>query len=138
MPLDHHFSGRPRARQLFDAYLAAVQSLGPVTVVSSKSRIAFMTRVRFGGCQVRKDWLLASFWLVREVRSPRFSKVETLGPRIWLYSIPIRDESDIDDEFMAWLAEARLVGDQEHLGGVLDDQPGPDHDAGKEQTTSVP
>ena len=120
VPIDDHFRGRPRARQLFDSYLTAVRSLGPVTVVSSKSRIAFMTRVRFAGCQVRKDWLLAAFWLVRQVRSPRFSKVESLGPRIWLYHFPIRDESDIDDEMMAWMAEARLVGDQEHLGGALD------------------
>jgi hypothetical protein len=118
--LSEHFRGRPRARELFDAYLAAVQRLGPITVVSSKTRIAFMTRVRFGGCQVRKDWLRAAFWLVREVRSPRFTKVETLGPRVWLYHVAIRDESDLDDEFMAWMKEARLVGDQEHLGGVLD------------------
>lgn len=123
MPLETHFEGRPRARELFAAYLAAVRSLGPVTVVSSKSRIAFMTRVRFAGCQVRKDWLLAGFWLVRRIESARFSKVESLGPRIWLYWFPIRAESDIDAEMISWLAEARLVGDQEHLGGVLDPLP---------------
>jgi hypothetical protein len=122
VPLDDHFIGRPRARQLFDRYLAAVESLGPVTVVSSMSRIAFMTRVRFGGCQVRKDWLLAAFWLVREVRSARFTNVERLGPKVWLYHLAIRDESDLDAEFMSWMAEARLIGDQEHLGGVLDTQ----------------
>jgi hypothetical protein len=133
--LDEHFRGRPRSRELFDAYLAAVRSLGPITIVSSKTRIAFMTRVRFGGCQVRKDWLLAAFWLVREVRSPRFSKVETLGPKVWLYHFPIREKSDLDEEFMGWMAEARLIGDQQHLGGVLDDQP---EVAGKVQTTSVP
>ena len=120
VPLDAHFAGRPRARELFDAYLAAVKSLGAVTIVSSKTRIAFMRRVRFGGCQVRKDWLLAAFWLVRRIESPRFTKVESLGPRIWLYYFPIRDEMDIDAEMMSWLAEARLIGDQEHLGGVLD------------------
>ena len=123
VPIDAHFEGRPHARELFDAYLAAAESFGAVTVVSSKMRIAFMTRVRFAGCQVRKNWLLAHFWLVRRIESPRFTKVETLGPRVWLYSFTIRDESDIDAEVMTRMAEARLVGDQEHLGGVLEFQP---------------
>jgi hypothetical protein len=116
VPLERHFEGRPRARQLFDAYLAALESQGDVTIVSSKTRIAFMTRVRFAGCQVRKDWLLAGFWLARKVDSPRFSKVEYLGPKAWVYYLPIRDEPDLDEEFLSWLAEARRVGNQEHLG----------------------
>jgi hypothetical protein len=87
--------------------------------VSSKTRIVFMTRVRFAGSQVRKDWLLAHFWLVRPIESPRFVKVERIGPRVWLYWFKIRDESELDTEFMSWMAEARMIGDQEHLGGVL-------------------
>jgi hypothetical protein len=105
---------------LFDAYLSALRGLGPVTVISSKSRIAFMTRVRFGSLQVRKDWLALQFWLVREIRSSRFTKTEHLGPRIVLYTLPLRAEAEIDAELMSWMAEARLIGDQEHLGGVLD------------------
>jgi hypothetical protein len=58
----------------------------------------------FRGRPRARDWLLAAFWLVRRVESPRFSKVETLGPRIWLYYFRIRDESDIDDEMMASIA----------------------------------
>jgi hypothetical protein len=120
VPLDRHFTGKPRARQLFDAYVAALRRSGEITVVSSKTRIAFMTRVRFAGCQVRKDWLMAGFWLTRKVESPRFAKVEYLGPKAWVYSVPIRDEGDLNDELLGWLQEARMVGDQEHLGGALD------------------
>jgi hypothetical protein len=38
---------------------------------------------------------------------------------MWLYNFPIRDESDIEDEMMAWPPESRLFGDQEHLGEAL-------------------
>jgi hypothetical protein len=57
IPLDAHFEGRPRARQLFDAFLAAVNLTGdePVTVVVSKGRIELMTRARFAGAVIHRD-----------------------------------------------------------------------------------
>ena len=44
IPLETHFVGRPRARRLFDAYLAALEADGPITVSVSKTRIELMTR----------------------------------------------------------------------------------------------
>ena len=70
VPLERHFVGRPRARQLFDAYLAAVESQGPVTVSVSRSRIEIMTRARFTGAAVRKDSLRSTLWLKRRVVLP--------------------------------------------------------------------
>jgi hypothetical protein len=110
--LDTHFVGKPRARQLFDAWLAAVESTGPVTVSISKTRIEFMTRARFTGAIVRRDYLKSALWLKRKADSPRFTKVEQLGKSDWLHHFEIHDESDIDDELMALVREARLVGDQ--------------------------
>ncbi|MGH2356681.1 MAG: DUF5655 domain-containing protein [Candidatus Limnocylindria bacterium] len=82
------------------------------TVSVSKTRIEIMTRARFTGAQVRRDYLKVGLWLKRRVESPRFTKVEHLGQSDWLYYFDIRDESDIDDELLALLRESRTVGDQ--------------------------
>jgi hypothetical protein len=115
--IDEQFAGRPRARELFEAYRAAVESLGPLTLVLNKTGIAFMTRVRFAGCQPRRDRLRTTLWLKRRVESPRFARVDFYGHDDWVYTIDLRDESEIDAELMTLLREARAVGDQEHLRG---------------------
>jgi Domain of unknown function (DUF5655) len=114
VPLDAHFVDRPRARQLFDAYRAAVESQGPLTISVSRTRIEFMTRARFTGAVVRRDYLKSTLWLKRKADSPRFTRVEQLGRHDWLHHFEIHDESEIDDDLMALVREARSVGDQEY------------------------
>jgi hypothetical protein len=113
VPLESHFVGRPRARELFDAYVAALEREGPITISVSRTRIEIMTRTRFTGAVVRKDYLRGSLWLKRRAESPRFVKIDHVGGRDWVHSFEIRDERDLDDELMALLREARQVGDQE-------------------------
>jgi hypothetical protein len=79
VPLGAHFVGRPRARELFEAYRRAVESIGPVEVVSNRTDLTFMTRVRFAGCQARKDWLQCTLWLKRRAACTRFVKEEVPG-----------------------------------------------------------
>jgi hypothetical protein len=112
--LESHFAGKsPRARELFDAWLAAVRSTGPVTVSVSKTRIEFMTRARFTGAVIRHDYLKSALWLKRRAWSRHFTKVELLGRSDWLHHFEIHDETDIDAELMGLVVEARAVGDQE-------------------------
>ena len=113
VPLESHFVGRPRARELFDAYVAVLEREGPVTISVSKTRIEIMTRARFTGAVVRRDYLRSSLWLKRRVDSPRFVKIEHFGGDDWGHYFAIRDEADIDDELVSLLREARKVGDQE-------------------------
>jgi hypothetical protein len=111
VPLEHHFEGRPAARELFAVLLSAMEREGPVTVSVSKTRIELMTRARFVGVQVRRDWLRLGFWLKREIASPRFSRVDHYG-RDHVYQLALHDPVQLDDELQAWLREARSVGDQ--------------------------
>jgi hypothetical protein len=115
IPLDAHFVGRPRARQLFDAFLTAVNATGdvPVDVIVSKGRIELMTRARFAGADVHRDYIRIGFWLKRRLETDRF-RVEVYPPRDWVYRLDLRDEGQIDDELRALLREARIVGDQRH------------------------
>jgi hypothetical protein len=110
--LADHFGDRPRSEELYRAVLAMLEREGPVTVSVSRTRIEFMTRARYAGVQVRRDWLRLGFWLKRRVDSDRFLRAEHLGRRDWIYQLAIRDESDLDDELASWLREARTVGDQ--------------------------
>ena len=112
--LDDHFVGKGRVRELFDAYRARVEAFGPVSLDVKKTRIAFMTRVRFGGCQVRRDRLRAAVWLKRRVDSPRIVRTEFLPPDNWIHEFDIRAVTDLDDEAVGWLREAYDIGDQRH------------------------
>ena len=97
---------------LFDAFRSAIESAGPVTLVSNKTNIGFMTRARFAGCVPRKDYLSAHVWLKRRVDCPRVRRVEQYGRHDFVLRFDIREVTDIDVEVMKLLAEARTVGDQ--------------------------
>ncbi|MGZ3587015.1 MAG: hypothetical protein ACXWQ6_11490 [Candidatus Limnocylindrales bacterium] len=115
VPWEAQFEGRPKARALWDALRAMVEAEGPVTVVSTKTGLGFMTRVRFGGCQVRKDYLRCGVWLKRRYESPRIVRLEQWGPRDFGMFFLVREPEDLDDEVRRLFREARAVGDQAHL-----------------------
>ena len=113
-PLERHFEGKGNARELFDAFRAAVESTGPVTLVSNTTSLGFMTRTRFAGCQPRKDYLSAAVWLKRRFSSPKVRRIDQYGPHDFVIRFDIKSPADIDDEVRSLIAEARLVGDQRH------------------------
>ena len=46
--IEQHFTGKPPViREIFDAFRAAVEELGPVRVLPEKTRIAFQIRMSF-------------------------------------------------------------------------------------------
>jgi hypothetical protein len=114
VPPEQHFEGRPEARRLFDQLLAALEREGPVTVSVSKTRVEIMTRARFAGVEVRRDWLRLHFWLKRVIASPRFARIDHYG-RDHVYTLALRSADQLDDELRGWLREARSVGDQEAI-----------------------
>jgi hypothetical protein len=113
-PLEKHFAGKDKARDLFEVFRAAVESTGPVTLVLNKTNIGFMTRTRFAGCQPRKDYLSAAVWLKRKPDSARARRIEQYGARDFIVRFDIRCPEDVDDEVRKLIAEARQVGDQRH------------------------
>lgn len=114
-PLDHHLKNDRKLHALWDAFLAAVREIGPVRVVSNKTRLGVMVRVRFAGVAPRKGWLRAGMWLTRRVRSKRFVKVENVAPRCWIHWFDLCEPDDIDSEIRKYLREAYAIGRQEHL-----------------------
>lgn len=114
--LEAHFARRPpEVRELFDAFLAALEEIGPVEVLPQKTRIAFHVRMSFAQVTPRKDGLEGHFVLTRRVENPRFLEVTTFSRRNHLHRFRIRRPEEIDAEFMAWMREAYAVGEQRHL-----------------------
>lgn len=110
--VDEFFAGRdPALRRLFEAYVAFVEGIGPFSIDVAKTRISFQARVRFAGVvRLRRDGLVAGFWLKRRIESPRFTRVEHIPPSNWIYQFLVRAPEDLDDEARTWLEEAYRVG----------------------------
>jgi hypothetical protein len=107
----------PRLERLYDEFLRFVRRFGPVTVNVNKTRISFQGRVRFAGVAgLRKDALVAGFWLKRRIASPRFTTVEFIPPNNYVYRFRLADRADLDAEVEAWLREAYEVGAQRYAG----------------------
>jgi hypothetical protein len=114
--LDVHFAGKPAlVREIYDAFLAMLEELGPVTVLPEKTRIAFQTRMSFAQLTVRRDWVLGHFVLARRVEDPVLCKVETISPRNHVHHFRLDTPEDVA-RLRRFAREAYAVGQQEHLG----------------------
>jgi len=114
--LEDHFHGRPaEVRALFDAFLAALEEIGPVTVLPQKTRIAFHVRMSFAQVTPRRDGLDGHLILARRIEDPRFLEVQTFSPRNHLHRFRIMNIEEIDVRMRAWMREAYAVGEQRHL-----------------------
>jgi hypothetical protein len=117
--LADHFRGKPpEIRALFDQVVATVRAIGPVRILAEKTRISFQGRMSFAQVTPRKHWLDGHVVLARRLEHPRFRSIQTFSPRNHLHTFRLTQPTDIDADFRAWLAEAYLVGDQQHLGTV--------------------
>ncbi|HXE74939.1 MAG TPA: DUF5655 domain-containing protein [Candidatus Xenobia bacterium] len=115
VPLAKHFAGcDPSVRQTFDALLAALRRAGPIRVVSSKTRITFMVRMRFGSVTPQKRALPGGFFLTRPARHPLLKPGLTYGG-LHGYRFRLTHPQQIDASLRALLAEAYQVGAQKHL-----------------------
>jgi hypothetical protein len=110
VPLDSHFDGRPELRRVFEAFVAAAEENGPVTVNATKSRITLQARMRFAAVEPRQHHLNAHVVLQRPLDRPRFTKVEHVPPRYYVHKFRLERPEDVDDELRGWLAEAYVSG----------------------------
>jgi len=114
--LESHFKHKsPRIRFLFDVFLDAVNSIGPVVVLPEKTRIAFHVRMSFAQVTPRQNWLDGHLVLARRLDNLRFRSIQTFSARNHVHNFRLMRHSDVDDEFREWLAEAYAVGEQKHL-----------------------
>jgi Domain of unknown function (DUF5655) len=114
--LESHFAGKPPlVRDIYDAFLAMLEEIGPVTVLPEKTRIAFQTRMSFAQLTVRRHWVIGHFVLARRVEDALFTKVETFSPRNHVHHFRLDSPEEVAG-LRDFAREAHAVGRQEHLG----------------------
>jgi len=69
----------------------------------------------FAAFMPRRAWLVGHLVLAREIRSPRFTRIDVYSPRNVVHQFKLRAPDEVDEQFATWLAEAYQVGIQEHL-----------------------
>ncbi len=115
--LDHHFSGKPpEIRALFDAFLARIEALGPVTVLPQKTRIAFHVRMSFAQLTPKQGWIDGHLVLAEKREHPLIHRYRRFSPRNHLHEFRLRTQAELTPDFEALIAEAYAVGEQKHLG----------------------
>ena len=113
--LESHFAGKPPlVRAIYEAFLAMIEEIGPVTVLPEKTRIAFQTRMSFAQLTVRRQWVLGHFVLARRAEDARFRKIETISPRNHVHHFRLDEPAEVE-ALSAYAREAYAVGRQDHL-----------------------
>ena len=114
--LDRHFRGKPPAiRETFDAFVAAIEAIGPVKVLPQATRIAFQTRMSFAQVTPKQGWIDGHLVLADRYEQPLFRRVTTYSPRNHTHEFRLVSAADLTPEFRRFLAMAYAVGEQEHL-----------------------
>ncbi len=107
----------PRARALFQGFVTLLETCGPVTPAPAKTRVAFMTRVRFASVNSLSDRALkAHFGLPYRLDSPRIEKIDFYPPGWYVHNFRVTRVEELDEELREWLCESRrLMGNQERF-----------------------
>lgn len=104
--IEAFFADRPDARRTFEALRNYVETLGPVTLAATKSRVAFVARTRFLWVhQANLDGSIqVAFLLRRRIDSERVRSGQ-VGAK-WSHHVR---SSALDAELKAWIREAWSV-----------------------------
>jgi hypothetical protein len=101
-------------RRAFDRFRELIEACGPVEIIPQKTRIVFLTRMRFAAAMPRRGWLAGHLNLARRVNDTRFHKIVCYGPATYTHSFRAQDASFFNASFAALVREAYIRGCQEH------------------------
>lgn len=107
------FAGHPTALLVVDRVRAALATIGPVEVRTTRSQVAFRRTRAFAWVWRPSQYLgprgaeaVVSFALDRRELSPRLKSVVEPRPGRFMHHLEVGDPDEIDDSVVAWLREA--------------------------------
>jgi hypothetical protein len=110
---DDYLSGHDLAQQLFAAIASVVGELEAVTILTSKSQIAFRRRRNFAWVWIPGKYLrgrgaplVLTLVFAMRMESPRWKEVVQPRPGFFTHHLELFGLADIDDEVRAWLRAA--------------------------------
>jgi len=113
MTPEDYFGDEVESLRLFEAVAAAISEIGPATVATSKSQVAFRRRRTFAwvwmpGKYLRREAapLVLILGFTTRNDSPRWKEIVEPKPGRFTHHLELYDSGDIDDEVRGWLREA--------------------------------
>lgn len=108
---------------IYETVVEALRDAGEFRIHPQKTRIAFISRMTFGGVALGMQWADLSLTLPEPLDDRRIRKLELYGPTSWGHSIRLQAPEDVDDDVRSWLREALRRGDQETLDPAREVEP---------------
>jgi hypothetical protein len=108
----------PNVRRAFRKFARMVRTCGPVTMIPQKTRVVFMTRVRFVAVYPRKRSMEIGIELSERHPNARFHKIETYSRQMHGHYLRIESGDQLDSQVQRWLRESYAVGTQKNLRSV--------------------
>lgn len=125
---DEYFGGQDDARQIFEAVLGVIETLGPAEMRVSKSQIAFRCRRTFAwvwmpGRYLRGNVAPLVLTLAFKERdsSPRWKEIVEPAPGHFTHHLELYSPADVDAEVCRWLAKARADANLNRPRGCVKD-----------------
>lgn len=116
------FDAHPDAFPLYEKFEKCVMNSVPgVRIKVQKTQISFYNRhmfsyISFARVRKKKDrpdtYIVVTFGLDHRAVSPRIDIATEPCPNRWTHHVLISDLSEIDEELMAWVAEAAQLSDR--------------------------
>jgi len=100
----------PQVAPLYDRFVNLLQSLGPVTILPTQTRVDFQRRIIFASTQFSQEDLRVQMLLPRRVDDPRMVRIEVLSEDKVSHTLLVRTLDDFDVVFTSWLQEAYELG----------------------------
>jgi hypothetical protein len=105
--VEDHFRDRdPKVRAIYDRILAAARSHGAVMEDPKKTSIHLNRRTAFAGIATRRESLILTLKLGRDLPSSRISKHEQASANRWHLEIRLVEPEQVDAELQEWIEEA--------------------------------
>jgi len=113
MTPEDYFGDEVESLRLFEAVAAAISEIGPATVATSKSQVAFRRRRNFAwvwipGKYLRREAapLVLTLGFTTRSDSPRWKEIVEPAPGRFTHHLELYSVEDVDDEVVAWLKAA--------------------------------
>ena len=112
IPLASHFTGKEKAKELFDCLVAQINKhVGKYKIFSIPCCIHLFGTYDFLAALPKKDRLEIRIALGRIVDSPRLKVSVPLSKSTYKNCFDIYDKKEIDREFISWLKESYHLKD---------------------------
>lgn len=102
----------PIVYEIFLKFKGMIEAYGPAVMIPQKSRVVFMTRLRFANVVPKKHCLICSLGLVKQHRHPTLIRVDHYSAHFIGHQFRICSPKELDEELSAMIPESYAVGDQ--------------------------